>query len=152
MAFAQLLCMDEDWYNSICFQLFKTYILWYLLTKQVHSYCVSQSQSLRTLSRIALFSHNCFFFFSKLRKSKSFQSSECPKCHRGQSRKPKCEKLGQSRAYPEKPMRRDAAAPVAGSCASLSACSSPRSRRTAQPAPWLWRCWTCCVKHWTAAG
>lgn len=29
---------------------------------------------------------------------------------------------------------------VAGPCASLWACSSPRSRCRAQPAPWLWCC------------
>lgn len=49
-------------------------------------------------------------------------------------------------------MKLDTAAPVAGSCASLWACSSPRSLCRAQPAPWLWCCRTCCVKHWTAAG
>lgn len=55
-------------------------------------------------------------------------------------------------------MRRDAAAPVAGSCASLWACTSPRSRRRAPPAPWLWFCPTCWGGGvgggdlWTAAG
>lgn len=59
-------------------------------------------------------------------------------------------KSEQNRTYLEKPRRLDAAAPVAGSCASLWACSSPRSRCRAQPAPWLWCCRTCCVKLWTA--
>lgn len=63
-----------------------------------------------------------------------------------------CEKPGQSRSYLGKPMRRDAPAPVADSSASLWACSSPRSRCRAQPAPWPRCCRTCCVKHWTAAG
>lgn len=49
-------------------------------------------------------------------------------------------------------MRLDVAAPVADSCASLWACSSPRSRCRAQPAPWLRCCRACCVKHWTSAG
>lgn len=48
-------------------------------------------------------------------------------------------------AYPERLRSRDAAAIVADSCASLWACSSPRSRCRAQPAPWLWCCRTYCL-------
>ncbi len=50
-------------------------------------------------------------------------------------------------AYPERLRRRDAAALVADSCASLWASSSPRSRCRAQQAPWLWCCRTCCWKR-----
>lgn len=49
------------------------------------------------------------------------------------------------RTYPERLRRRDAAALVADSCASLWACNSPRSRYKAQPAPWLWCCRTYCL-------
>lgn len=52
--------------------------------------------------------------------------------------------LEEKNTHPERLRRRDAAAPVSDSCASLWACSSPRSRYRAQPAPWLWCCRAYC--------
>lgn len=51
--------------------------------------------------------------------------------------------------YPERLKRRDDAAPASDPCAPLWACSSPRSRCRAPPAPWLSRCRTCCLTRAT---